>query len=388
MKYDKCPACESGTLTIFYEIDAVPVNSVLLLESRDLALRFPTADIRLARCERCGFVFNACFDSEMTEYSGRYESTQAFSATFAEFNRELAVDLIERHEIKHKTVVEIGCGDGDFVRLLCEIGNNRGFAYDPAFEPARHAQSDAVTFFSEFFDEGSSIHDADLVVCKMTLEHIIDVREFVETVRGTLSESSKAVIFFQVPNAEYVFNELAFWDVYYEHCSYFTADSLAALFTSSGFEVTKTWTGYDDQYLMLEARVSPGVKSCTGIKSNRTSGLQTSRFAQEVGGQMTGWRTRLGQYHRDGLNVAVWGAGSKAVAFLAAVGDAPAIRTMVDINPNKAGTFLPGSGYEIVLPDRLRESPPDVVVAMNPVYLPEIRRDLDYLGLTPELTSL
>ena len=30
------------------------------------------------------------------------------------------------------------------------------------------------------------------------------------------------VVFFQVPNARYVFGDLAFWDIYYEHCSYFT----------------------------------------------------------------------------------------------------------------------------------------------------------------------
>ncbi|MGE0600061.1 MAG: class I SAM-dependent methyltransferase [Dehalococcoidia bacterium] len=388
MTYTNCTACGSGNMTSFYEVNAVPVNSVLLLETRKQALEFPTSDIRLVRCGQCGFVFNACFDQRMTEYSGRYESTQAFSSTFAQFNRDLACDLVERHGIREKTVLEIGCGDGEFIRLLCELGRNRGFAYDPAFEPTRHAQSEAITFFSEFFDENSSTHDADLVVCKMTLEHIVDVRRFVATMRGAMSDSSNAVVFFQVPNADYVFDELAFWDVYYEHCSYFTADSLGALFRNCGFDVARTWTGYDDQYLMLEARVACRPHECLSANSGPPAAGGVARFAEEVERQMSGWRDRLQAYYRGGKRIAVWGAGSKAVAFLAAIGESPAIQDMVDINPNKAGTFLPASGYEIVLPERLRESNPDVVIAMNPIYLAEIRRDLDALGINPELVSL
>jgi hypothetical protein len=248
-----------------------------------------------------------------------------------------------------------------------------------------------VSFFSEFFADGSSTYDADLVVCKMTLEHIPDVRKFVEAVRASLSENSNAVVFFQVPNADYVFDELAFWDVYYEHCSYFTSASLTNLFTSCGFEVTRTWTGYSNQYLMLEARVAADPAGC---RQNAAASIRdepapdTSRFAREVGRQMTHWRRQLDRYASENLHVAVWGAGSKAVAFLAALGETPAIRTMVDINPHKAGTFLPGTGHEIVLPEQLCVSKPDVVLAMNPIYLPEIRGDLARLGLHPEVLAL
>ncbi len=48
----------------------------------------------------------------------------------------------------------------------------------------------------------------------------------------------------------------AFWDVYYEHCSYFSLGSLARLFRSTGFEVTGLHVEYDDQYLLVEARPS------------------------------------------------------------------------------------------------------------------------------------
>ena len=38
--------------------------------------------------------------------------------------------------------------------------------------------------------------------------------------------------------------------------------------------------------------------------------------------------------------------------------------------------------------EAFREYRPDLVVVMNPVYVEEIQRDLDRLGLTPELVSV
>jgi hypothetical protein len=49
---------------------------------------------------------------------------------------------------------------------------------------------------------------------------------------------------------------------------------------------------------------------------------------------------------------------------------------------------MPGSGREISAPESLREDPPDVVIAMNPVYREEIAADLRRLGVRAELLAL
>jgi hypothetical protein len=61
---------------------------------------------------------------------------------------------------------------------------------------------------------------------------------------------------------------------------------------------------------------------------------------------------------------------------------------VVDINPHKHGTFLPGTGHEVVGPDFLQDRRPDVVVIMNPIYTEEIRRQLDGLGIHPEFMPI
>jgi hypothetical protein len=49
---------------------------------------------------------------------------------------------------------------------------------------------------------------------------------------------------------------------------------------------------------------------------------------------------------------------------------------------------MPGTGQEIVAPSFLADYRPDLVIAMNPIYLAEIRRDLDALGVGCELVAV
>nr|MBP9503044.1 hypothetical protein [Promineifilum sp.] len=83
------------------------------------------------------------------------------------------------------------------------------------------------------------------------------------------------------------------------------------------------------------------------------------------------------------------GGGSKGVAFLTTLGQTLAdIACAVDINPIKTGTFMAGTGQEIVAPLFLKTYRPDVVIIMNPVYREEISRDLEAMGLSPEIRTL
>ena len=58
-----CPNCGATEVSAFYEVNQVPVHSVLLLESRDEAVNFATGDVQLAFCACCGFIFNTKFDA-------------------------------------------------------------------------------------------------------------------------------------------------------------------------------------------------------------------------------------------------------------------------------------------------------------------------------------
>ena len=386
-----CPGCGSHSVTTFYEVDRVPVHSVLLVRTNEEAVNFPLGDIKLGFCEACGFIYNQVFNPNLLNYSAEYEETQGFSPTFNAFHKRLALDLIDRYDLHEKKVIEIGCGKGEFLTLLCQLGNNWGIGFDPAYVPARNVSDikDRITFVEDFYSEAYAGHQGDFVCCKMTLEHIEKTAEFIGIVRRSVGDRSDAVIFFQIPNATHILEDLVFWDVYYEHCSYFSKGSLARLFRSQGFDVLSLWTDYDNQYLMIEAKPSLGTPRPALEDEESPAELKgkVQAYADRIQEKLAAWRSALKALNTAGRRVVLWGGGSKAVAFLTTLGIGGEVACAVDINPFKHGTYLAKTGHEIVGPEYLKEYKPDVVIVMNPVYHNEIKRDLAKMGLTPTLLN-
>lgn len=386
-----CPCCGSIDIRGFHHATDVPVNSVLALKSREEALRFPTGEITLGFCESCGFIYNATFDPKLLEYSERYDPTQAFSGTFNAWHRQLATDLIERFHLRGKRVVEIGCGKGEFLHLLAEIGDVQGVGFDPSYESSRDkdAAESGLEFVADFYSEKYADVKGDAVCCKMTLEHIGPSRAFIDTVRRAVGDDSDTIILFQVPDTRRILEEAAFWDIYYEHCSYFSAGSLARLFRRCGFEVTDVRREYDDQYLMLVARPTLDASPAAHAEEADLDRLRAlvTQFAERLDEIREHWGERLAQYRAASRRVVIWGSGSKGVAFLNTVGTDSNIEYVVDINTFRQGHYMAGTGQRIVGPEFLVDYQPDVVIVMNPIYRGEIEADLARLGLHPEVLT-
>lgn len=389
-----CFACGSGDVTVFYEVRDVPVHSCVLLTTQEAALRFPRGDVRLGFCRSCGFIENVAFDRTALDYSRDYEETQGFSPRFNAFARSLAERLIDRYGLRGKHVLEIGCGKGEFLALLCELGGNRGTGIDPGYVPGRLESPalDRMTFIREYYSERHSALPADLVCCRHTLEHIQPVAEFVGLVRRA-AEGGGTVVFFEVPDVVRVLRELAFWDIYHEHCSYFSAGSLGRLFRSSGFDVLDLATDFDDQYLLIEARPARGAPGGPHPMEEPLDELAEAveRFRRGHRAHVAGWREGIERIRARGQRAVVWGSGSKAVAFLTTLGvgeEVEAVEAVVDINPFRQGMYMPGTGHPIVGPRDLVDRRPDVVIVMNPIYLEEIRLDLGRLDVEADLVAV
>ena len=387
-----CAACHGSRLRSIYTVTGIPVHSVLLMESVEEARALPRGDLELAFCEDCGFIQNIRYDPTPQNYSPRCEETQHYSRTFDRWARALAQDLVDRHGLRGKKILEIGCGKGEFLVLLCELGDNEGIGLDPAYRPGRTSSPAAsrIQFINDFYDERYTHLKADVIVCRHTLEHIGPVRAFVDTVRRTAGDREDTLIFFEVPAVERVLQEGAFWDVYYEHASYFSLGSLARLFRASGYEVTWLSKAYDDQYLLIEARPAAGPTTPRFPEEDDLEFLARAvdHFASAGPAQIERWRWEIAEAHARGEKIALWGSGSKAVAFLTTTGCGDAIEAVVDVNPHRHGWHLPATGHRIMSPAELRSYQPDLVIAMNRIYLEEIGADLRAMGLSPRLVAL
>ena len=387
-----CPACGAPGGQTVYRIAALPVNSCLLVDSAAEARSLPNGQLELVCCDRCGFLSNRRFREELAAYTDRYEDSQAFSPTFLEYARSLATGWVDDWGLAGKVVVELGAGRGDFSRILVEAGAGTVVAMDPTLtvERAGDDLGGRVVWLSQRFDQASGLPPADAVVFRHVLEHVAEPVALLTALRRALDGRPDVPVLVEIPDARRILAEGAFWDVYYEHCSYFTPATVRSLFGSCGFEVRSVSSVYAGQYLLvaatptgvLEAQLPDPAHVARLVSAAHAFGPRVQAAVADVDAVLTQRSARR-------QDVVLWGSGSKATAFLTLLGTYDGtVSRVVDVNVYKQGRFVLGSGLPIVSPEMLVAQPPDLVVVMNPVYTEEIEAQLAGLGVETDVVSV
>jgi hypothetical protein len=208
-------------------------------------------------------------------------------------------------------------------------------------------------------------------------------RAFLEVIRRAVAGRQEAVVFFEVPNAAYTTRDMGIWDLIYEHCSYFSENSLLTLFQTSGFVVKRLSQLYSGQYLGIEAAVGDAMS--TVARPPAVHSDEVAAFPARYAAKIDVWREELARLEHAGRRAVIWGAGSKGITFLNVLA-ARSIDYVIDINPRKHGRYVGGCGAKVMPGEFLAEYRPHTVIAMNPVYRDEISSYLRSMGLSCELS--
>lgn len=385
----KCPVCDSSPVLLFAEVKDVMVHCNTLWKSRERALKARRGDLKLGFCARCGHVFNTAFDPEAIVYTEEYENSLHFSPVFQDYARGLAVKLIERYGLYEKEIIEIGCGKGDFLLLMSELGGNSGIGFDASYIRDRNdCRNRKVSFIQDLYSEKYAHFKGDMILSRQVLEHIRSPRSFVRKMRSATGSRPEAVVFCEVPNFMHTIKELAVWDIIYEHYSYFTPLSFRHLFNTDGFRVQSLEEGFNGQFLCLEAtpdeKKDKAAEEAPGLDSLMRD---VSAFFRRYTNKIAAWKNELEKIASRGQRAVIWGAGSKGVSFLNTLKTAAEINHVIDINPYKQGNYVPGTGQEIVGPEALRDIDPDLIIIMNPIYTSEIWETVKRMGLKCRLLT-
>ena len=379
----KCPVC-GGKSDVFWRRDGLPVRCNVLCRTREEAVSTPRGDIHLAVCDDCGYIHNAAFDPARMAYDQAYENSLHFSPRFQAYAEELARRLIVRYDLHGKDVLEIACGQGDFLGLLCDLGDNCGVGFDPSYFGKPADDGSRVRVIADYFSPKYAGERADLICCRHALEHMPDPIGFLRTVHESIGEGRTPGVFFEVPNVLFTLRDLGIWDIIYEHCCYFSAASLCRAFVEACFVVEDVGEVYGGQFLTIDAKPSDTIGRSRSLADDAACVVaETRRFAERFNEKFGTWQRRFDELVDGGRRAVVWGSGSKGVTFLNMMDRAQAVTHVVDINPRKQGMYVAGSGQQIVAPDALRNYKPDAVIVMNPLYVDEIEATVREMGITP-----
>jgi SAM-dependent methyltransferase len=383
-----CPVCGGRRTEVFLERLGVPAHQNVAYPSRSEALRAPRADLRMRACYGCGFAWNEAFDPSRVGYDSHYDNTQHHSPRFSAHMRAMADRVLAALPAGAATVVEIGCGKGDFLRLLVAdpVPGYRGIGYDTTYEGPSVEAGGRLRFERRLFDRSCVADRPDAVVCRHVIEHISDPVTLLGELRAALGKH-RTRVFFETPDVAWILENGVVWDFFHEHCSLFTPSSLARAFRAAGFTMTAVEPVFGGQYLWLEARPdgtdAAGGGSVEGLA--RSLPPEAGSFGVREREQVDRWRYRIESLAASSP-VALWGAGAKGVT-LAHLCDPDASRLLclVDINPRKQGRYVAGTGHPIVAPAVLRGRGPGAIILLNPNYESEVRATMDELGLAWEL---
>lgn len=373
-----CPACAHQIVVPFFDGGKQPLATIAWPASQVEAESMPGLRLDFVRCVACGHVFNQAFDYADVPYG---DKPNLMFNRGGIWNDHLATtrDLVLAALPENPTVVEIGCGEGHFLRGLAGIRRGRYLGFDP--NAAIDHGDGLIEARSELFIPATHLASLrpDLIVMRHVLEHFKNPLAFLQEIALHCQLNGISTLFFaETPCIDRVFSSGRLADFYYEHHSHFTQNSFRHMLESSGCNLRTLATGYDQEvvYALAEFPLGDAYSACA--RSAEEFYLAARISQQNIGKQ-------LAEISAAGKSVAIWGGTGKGAAFIHHFGvDRERFPLVVDSDPDKVGTFVPGAGQRIQFRDTLRASPVDIVIIPTQWRAKDIIAEMQREGIAPK----
>jgi hypothetical protein len=333
---------------LLYSQDDFPIFQNRMYNSADEAQNCPRGNIRIVEDLKTGLVYNDAFDSALVDYDAAYQNEQANSAPFRQ-HLNWAVELISEN-MGLDDLVEVGCGKGTFLEMLSDRG-----ASITGFDPTYEGENPLIQ--RHYFGPGLGISAKGLVL-RHVLEHIPDPYSFLCQLRD--ANGGGGLIYIEVPCFDWICDARSWFDIFYEHVNYFRLPDFRKMFGN----VAAMGRCFGGQYLYI-------IGDLSSLREPEYDPKDPVMFPDDFTASLPD------DAEGSSTSDIVWGGASKGViyALLRERAGAP-VEAVVDINPNKQGRFLAGTGLRVSAPDDVLPNLPRSarILVMNPNYSEEIRK--------------
>lgn len=361
-----CPGCRSDSLTEGLRYDQIPVVLNYRFATAQDAASLRREDLCLCQCQRCGLIFNAMFDPIATPYDENYENTQSCSEAFQSHLDAISADLSRQYNLADSNIMEVGCGKGGFLNLICSKNNATGHGYDTSCESSGWTEDGRICFYQRYATAEDSRIPTALILCRHVVEHVPEIGEFFELLHQVSANAGNSPVYIETPDWDWIAQSNSHWDVFYEHCNYFSTTALANLARLHGFNVIRHYSVFGTQYQAIE--IEPATTSDTPLVPPSDNFARVSQrlvdARRAIGRQV---ESKFGQ-----AKWAIWGAGAKGVSLANSVLSCPPA-FVIDANPAKQNGFVAGTTIEILAPEDRRLHDLEYVLVANPNYIAEIQ---------------
>lgn len=308
-----CPVCSERveSAPIFCK-SGMPCYVLERHYTRESALAARTGNVDFRFCGNCGFVFNAAFSPALMDYVVDYESSRTHSPYFEHYLEKVCKELSNVCSVAGKTVAEIGCGDGHFLMKLRELVEFEGWGFEPSLNRVNNkpAYKD-LTFVADYYDWNILGKKPDLIILRHILEHQSHMHDFLNGILGGVKNAPHQ-IYIEIPAWEWIVAHDQVYAFSYEHCSYYTKNSLQRIMTEYGYTPRKIAFSFKDEYIQYF-----GGKDTQVVDNNRCLDQDamisvTRAFIERIPIILA----RLQTLFANASDTVLWGAAGKGTTLL------------------------------------------------------------------------
>lgn len=328
----------------------VPANASRFMATADAARTQETAVVDLAWDAADPWLFNIAFDESKIRHDDSYcTSVVDLDEVVQVPTLDYLFDRVLPHVGGSRTVIDIGCGQGEFVAALRDRGVDAA-GYDPVVRnPSAHLHDRYWTG-----DEAP----ADLYVMRCVLPHIPSPWAFLDEI-GKVNPEALVLIEFQA--LEWMLTESVWYQISHDHVNLFAPGDFEDRYDvlADGSFSAGEWSWV----LVRAASRRPVAPRPCPVESQLRSLLQHKAAALQSAAER---RT-----------VHLWGAAGKGIVLGYALIEAGVgVPAAIDADRRRWGLFMETSGIPIFSPEEARDLLPAdaLVLVCNPNHLESVRQ--------------
>ena len=375
---EACQACGSRELEPVLDLGYQPLCNEFR-PSDEPVLSQTIYPLCLCRCRRCTLVQLNCVIPTRDVFGGQYTYLTGSSRSLVEYYGALAHRLADRFNLtQNDVVVDIGSNDGTFLKAFQSLGLPViGVEGTPV--AAQIAEDNGVPTVRQFFGRGVSQAIKEqlppgtrigFISAMNVVAHSDNISEFLGELTGLMDQET--VFVSQSHWLVELIRKFEFDTIYHEHLRYFTLQSLINLYEAHGLqafdaEVTEFYGG---SILVCSARSAREQSPDLAAILDEESRVDIVQSLKNMKGVLLDNKVQLisllANIKNSGNKIAGIGAPMKASTLLNFYGITPDFMDyIVEVNPFKVGTAVPGVRIPVVYEDLLFEEQPPFAVLLS-----------------------
>lgn len=380
-----CSLCLSEKLDVLVDFGQTPIANQLniVYDSVNHQEKFP---LILGMCNECKHIqLLSIVEPKILFHDYPYLSS--INQSSLDRMLDLASNLITRYDLNEESfVLEIGSNDGTFLNEFSKH-KIKVLGIDPADNPTKIAKESGLNIIQEYFSN-SVAEDIiqvfpvpNLIIANNVLAHTIELNDIFLGISKLMNNNTILIIEFSYVLD--IYNNLLFDTIYHEHMSYHSLLPLIKFLNKFDMSVLdiERFSAHGGSARLYIGRSNSNQNIANSVddalKLEEKSGIHEKKawllFQKRVMGLKNSLHLELEKLVKENKNIIGYGVPAKFTTLFHVLElDKNLISNVVDDNSLKIGRFAPGTNYQIMSSNVIKELKPHYILIFSWNYSLEI----------------